>query len=68
MPQGTTRGSFSIRGESLVGFLQADTNGMATLIICRETDESSRNGLVHAFATKENSRNTPPILRVKMGE
>lgn len=67
VPQGTTRGSFSIKGGSLVSFLRADTNGIATLIICRETDESSRNGLVHAFATKENARNTPPILRVKIG-
>ena len=68
VPQGTTRGLFSIKGEALVSFLRADTNGMATLIVCRETDESSRNGLVHAFATKENARNTPPILRVKLGE
>ena len=68
VPQGTTRGSFSIKGETLVSFLRADTNGIATLILCRETDESSRNGLVHAFATKENARNTPPILRVKLGE
>lgn len=68
VPQGTTRGSFSIRGESLVTFLRQDNNGIATLIVCRETDESSRNGLVHAFATKENARNTPPILRVKLGE
>jgi len=65
VPQGTTRGSFSIKGESLVGFLRADTNGIATLIVCRETDETARNGLVHAFATKESARNTPPALRVK---
>lgn len=65
IPQGTTRGSFSIKGAELAGFLNADSNGIATLIICRETDETARNGLVHAFATKENPRNTPPILRVK---
>ena len=67
VPQGTTRGSFSVKGESLAAFLKEDTNGIATLIICRETDETARNGLVHAFATKENSRNTPPALRVKVG-
>ena len=65
VPQGTTRGSFSIKDESLVSFLRGDTNGIATLIVCRETDESSRNGIVHAFATKENARNTPPVLRLK---
>ncbi len=68
VPQGTTRGSFAIKGGPLVTFLRADTNGIATLVICRETDETSRNGLVHAFATKENARNTPPALRVRLGE
>jgi hypothetical protein len=65
VPQGSTRGSFSIKGTELVDFLNADTNGIITLIIIRKTDEASRNGLVHAFATKENSRNAPPILRLK---
>lgn len=66
VPQGSTRGSFSIRGQGLVDLLNQDTNGIVTLIITRSTDESARNGLVHAFATKENTRNAPPILRVKM--
>lgn len=68
IPQGTTRGAFSIKGDALTKFLRADTNAFVTLIVCRQTDETSRNGLVHAFATKENSRNTPPILRLKTGE
>lgn len=67
IPQGTTRGSFSIKGDDLARFLRSDTNGLVTLIVCRETDETARNGLVHAFATKENARNTPPILRLKTG-
>ncbi|MBX7209459.1 MAG: DNRLRE domain-containing protein [Verrucomicrobiaceae bacterium] len=66
IPQGTTRGSFSIKGDDLVSFLNADTDSLVTLIICRETDETARNGLVHAFATKENSRTTPPVLRLKI--
>lgn len=68
VPQGTSRGSFSIQGEALVEFLKADTNGIATLIISRETDETAHNGLVHAFATRENRGNTPPLLRVKLTE
>jgi len=39
-----------------------------TLIVCRETNELARNGLVHAFASKENARNAPPMLRVRVGE
>ena len=68
IPQGTTRGAYSIKGAALTEFLQKDTNGMVTLIICRETNENSRNGLAHAFASKENTRNAPPTLKVKISE
>lgn len=64
--QGVNRGTRTLRGEALRDFLNSDTNGLVTFIICRETDETQRSGLVHAFATKENrSKNTPPLLRVK---
>jgi ferric-dicitrate binding protein FerR (iron transport regulator) len=62
--QGTTRGAFSIKGDTLTSFLNSDRNGIVTLIICRETDETARNGLVHAFATKQNPRNPGPLLRL----
>ncbi len=66
VPQGTTRGAFSIKGEELTRFLQADSNGLVTFIVIRQTDETARNGLAHAFASKENTRNAPPMLRVKV--
>lgn len=66
IPQGTTRGAFTIKGDALRDFLNADSNGTATLIITRETNEYARNGLVHAFASKENPRNTPPLLKVRL--
>lgn len=65
IPQGTTRGAFSVSGREVVNFLNQDTNGLVTFIICRDTDETARNGLAHAFASKENPRNTPPLLRLK---
>ncbi len=65
IPQGVNRGSRILRGEALRDFLNTDTNGIATFILCRETDETGRGGLVHAFATKESSGKTPPLLRVK---
>lgn len=64
VPQGTTRGSFTIKGNDVADFLRTDTNGLVTFIIVRETDETARNGLAHAFASKENTRNTPPMLKV----
>lgn len=68
VPQGTTRGAFTISGEALAKVLREDTNSLVTLILCRETDETARNGLAHAFASKENTRNSPPTLRVKLEE
>jgi hypothetical protein len=63
--QGVSRGTRTLRGKALMDFLKQDTNGMVTFIICRETDETTKDGLVHAFATKESGSNTPPLLRVK---
>lgn len=63
--QGINRGTRKLRGKALVEFLTADTNQVATLIICRETDETADSGLVHAFATKENGARPPPMLRVR---
>ncbi len=65
VPQGRQTGSVSINGPALANFLSEDTNGLVTLIVCRETDEIARNGLAHAFASKENPRNSPPMLRVR---
>jgi ferric-dicitrate binding protein FerR (iron transport regulator) len=66
VPQGTTRGAFTVKSAELVEALRADTNGLVTLIVCRETNEAARNGLAHAFASKENTRNSPPTLRLKV--
>ncbi len=66
VPQGTTRGAFAIRGEALAECLNADSNGLFTLIVTRVTDETASSGLAHAFASKENTRNTPPLLKVRL--
>ncbi|HYF36254.1 MAG TPA: DNRLRE domain-containing protein [Prosthecobacter sp.] len=65
VPQGSNRGAYTVSGADLVSFLNEDSNGLVTFIICRDTDETAKNGLAHAFASKENSRNTPPLLRLK---
>lgn len=64
--QGGT-GTRTLRCEKLTEFLRSDHNGLVTFIICRETPEMEKDGLVHAFATKESRNNTPPLLRVKLG-
>ncbi len=65
VPQGRQTGAVSLAGPALAQFLNEDSNGLVTLIVCRETDEIARNGLAHAFASKENSRNAPPTLRLR---
>lgn len=62
--QGISKGTRTLRGTALTEFLNSDTNGLVTFIVCRETDEIGRSGLAHAFATKEGGR-TPPLLRLK---
>ena len=66
VPQGRQSGAVTLRGEALAAFLRQDTNGVATLIVRRETDETARNGLVHAFASRENARKAPPMLRLRV--
>ncbi len=63
--RGIQRGTRGISGSALADFIRSDTNGIVTLIVFRETDETARAGLVHAFTSKENATNPPPLLRVK---
>ncbi|MFV1994886.1 MAG: DNRLRE domain-containing protein, partial [Verrucomicrobiales bacterium] len=63
--KGAGSGRRSIGGEELVAFLNSDTNGLATLIVVRETDESDSMGLVHAFASREHPHAMPPSLRLR---
>jgi len=55
-----------VKGPAIADFLNSDTNGQVTFIIVRETDETSSSGLVHAFATKENAKRPPPLLKVRV--
>lgn len=66
--QGRQSGAVSLKDQALADYLSLDSNGMVTLIVCRETNEMARNGLVHAFASKENAGNAPPMLRVRVVE
>ena len=40
-------------------------DGMATFILVRDTGEVDKQGLVHAFASKEHPSAQAPMLRVK---
>jgi hypothetical protein len=64
IPQGALSGTRSIAGEQLVDFLNADTNGIATFILVRETAGSGRADLVHGFANKKHPHLPPPTLKL----
>lgn len=65
IPCGGSGDPLTVRGEELAAFLRADTNGLATFVIARETGETDPSGLVHAFASKEHPSARPPTLRVR---
>lgn len=64
--QGLSSGTRSIEGKELVDFLNADTNGIVTLIVVRDTMGSGKNDLVHGFASKEHPHLAPPTLTLGM--
>ncbi len=65
LPRGASGEPLTIRSPALRDFLLADTNGLATFILVRETGEIDPSGLVHAFAAKEHPTARPPTLRVR---
>ncbi|HEY2842589.1 MAG TPA: DNRLRE domain-containing protein [Bryobacteraceae bacterium] len=67
-PRGVVSGTFSIEGQPLAEFLNADGNRRATLIVVRETQESTSNSAVHGFAGNHHPTLAPPTLRLTLSE
>ncbi len=65
LPRGASGDPLTVRSPELAAFLRADTNGLATFLIVRETGETDPSGLVHAFASKEHPTARPPTLRIR---
>ncbi|SMP61986.1 FecR family protein [Neorhodopirellula lusitana] len=64
IPQGQDSGYATIESPQLVQFLTDDTNGIATLIVVRETSETNVRGLAHMFASSATRNGVAPTLRV----
>jgi ferric-dicitrate binding protein FerR (iron transport regulator) len=64
LAQGQQSGTRGVEGKALADFLNADTNGLATFIVVRETKGSGRNDLVHGFASRDHPTLSPPTLRL----
>jgi hypothetical protein len=68
LARGVQQGVRSIATPELVDFLQKDTNGLATVIVVRETLGSGRYDLVHGFAGKNHPTLPPPTLKLTVGK
>ena len=64
VPQGQCTGIFGIDSPELVEFLKKDTNGLATLVIVRETIGNGVSDIVHAFASRRHPTLPAPMLRL----
>ncbi len=60
--KGTIGSAITLSGSALTGFLQTDTNHLATFIVVRDTVEGSSTNYAHGFATRENGTYAPPTL------
>lgn len=61
-------GLISLSTEDLTNFVKADSNGLVTFIIVRETGEFHKSGLVHAFASEEHPIDSPPTLEFEVDQ
>ena len=64
IPQGQCTGVFGIDSPELVEFLRADTNGLATLVVVRETIGTNISDIVHGFASRRHPTLPAPMLRL----
>lgn len=60
--QGSPNGSIEVGSDAFVDFLRTRPGEMLDLILVRETGESDKQGLVHAFASKEHPTAPAPTL------
>lgn len=65
IPRGGSGGPLTVRSDALADFVKADTNGLVTFVIVRETGETNTSGMAHAFASREHPTARPPTLRLK---
>ncbi|MEX2581357.1 MAG: DNRLRE domain-containing protein [Verrucomicrobiales bacterium] len=65
IPKGSSHDLVEISSEALVRFLRRREDGLATLVLVRETGESDKQGLVHAFASKEHPTSPAPTLWIR---
>ena len=64
--RGTMQGAFGVEGSMLGEFLRRDRNGLATIIVVRETGLAKEKSVIHGFASRKHPTATPPTLRLTL--
>lgn len=62
LPRSKQKGVVWFRNDAILDFVKQDTTGVVTFILVRETSETHRHGLVHAFANDSHPDGTGPVL------
>ena len=63
--KGSPNSLIETRSDALTEFLRAHRGELVSLLIVRETGESDKQGLVHAFASKEHPTSPAPTLWIQ---
>jgi len=63
--KGSPNGLIETRSDALTEFLRSHPGDLVSLLIVRETGESDKQGLVHAFASKEHPTSPAPTLWIQ---
>ncbi len=66
IPKGSPVSQVSARSPELSSFIRNQPNGLVSFVVIRETGELEKQGLVHAFASKEHPTAQAPTLKLKM--
>jgi ferric-dicitrate binding protein FerR (iron transport regulator) len=64
--RGTMQGTFGVEGSMLREFLSRDRNGLATIIVVRETGLAKEKSIIHGFASRRHATAAPPTLRITL--
>lgn len=62
IPKGSANTLIEVTSDELSRFLLSSADGLVTLMLVRETGEFDKQGLVHAFASKEHPSGPAPTL------
>lgn len=63
--KGSPNGLIETRSDALTEFLRSHPGDLVSLLIVRETGETDKQGLVHAFASKEHPTSPAPTLWIQ---